>query len=485
MQLLLTRKLLLVATLITAILCAGFATDTLAANVNLTWSANTEADLSGYKVYYGTASHAYGTPVNVGNVTTHLLTGLSGGTYYFAVTAYDTSGNESSYSNEASLTIASTPDTTPPIISAISSSSVSSAGATISWATNEASDTQVEYGTTTGYGSSTTLVTSLVTSHSTVLSGLQASKLYHYRVKSRDAAGNLATSSDFTFTTVAVGSGLVAAYAFNEGSGTSISDTSGNSNTGTTSGPTWTSPGKYGNALSFDGVNDYVTVPNSSSLDISGTNLTVSFWANISNANDGIDDVIIMKPWSTNSMAYPYYQYGVEFDTNGARTLDFYFADTSGAQHGPYSMTPSLGTWTFVTFTYDGVAVKGYLDGVQKFSTPATQAIQARGNALRLGIDAASGQPFAGKLDEVRVYNRALSQAEIQTDMNTPIGGASLPRCDCNSDGVTNALDLQAEVNAILAGSTSSSFDTNHDGVVNALDLQTLGNVVLGVTTCP
>src|SRR5439155_3344601 len=79
------------------------------------------------------------------------------------------------------LTAAS--DTTPPTISAVASSNITSNGATISWTTNEASDSQVEYGLTTSYGSSSSLNTSLVTSHSTSLSGLLASTLYHYRVK--------------------------------------------------------------------------------------------------------------------------------------------------------------------------------------------------------------------------------------------------------------------------------------------------------------
>ena len=102
------------------------------------------------------------------------------------------------------------PDITPPVISAISSSNITSNSATISWTTNEAGDTQVEYGTTIGYGSSTTLNTNLVTSHSQTLSGLTASTLYHYRVKSRDAAGNLAALRDQTFTTSAPGSSLIA-----------------------------------------------------------------------------------------------------------------------------------------------------------------------------------------------------------------------------------------------------------------------------------
>ena len=96
-------------------------------------------------------------------------------------------------------------DTTPPTISSVTASSITSSGATITWTTNEAADTQVEYGTTTSYGSSTTLNTTLVTSHSQPLSGLAASTLYHYRVKSKDAASNLATSGDFTFTTSSSG----------------------------------------------------------------------------------------------------------------------------------------------------------------------------------------------------------------------------------------------------------------------------------------
>ena len=100
-----------------------------------------------------------------------------------------------------SVDVDSGPDTTPPIIYSISSS-VTSESATISWKTYESSDSQVEYGTTTSYGSSTTLNASMVTSHSQSLTGLSASTLYHYRVKSRDAAGNPAVSEDNTFTTL-------------------------------------------------------------------------------------------------------------------------------------------------------------------------------------------------------------------------------------------------------------------------------------------
>ena len=93
-------------------------------------------------------------------------------------------------------------------ISNVSASSITSTGATITWTTNLSGDSQVEYGTTTAYGSSTNLDTTMVTSHSQQITGLSPSTLYHFRVNSRDAAGNLATSGDFTFTTSATGGGL-------------------------------------------------------------------------------------------------------------------------------------------------------------------------------------------------------------------------------------------------------------------------------------
>lgn len=72
-----------------------------AAEVQLAWNPNTEPDLAGYRIHYGTASGVYTVHVDVGNVTTYTVPGLEDGTrYYFVATAYDTSANESEYSNE-------------------------------------------------------------------------------------------------------------------------------------------------------------------------------------------------------------------------------------------------------------------------------------------------------------------------------------------------------------------------------------------------
>ena len=98
----------------------------------------------------------------------------------------------------------STPkDTTPPIISAIISSYITASEAVITWTTNEAADTQVEYGLTTSYGNLSSQKP-LGANHRVTLIGLQPNTLYHYRVKSADGAGNLASSKDFTLKTLAI-----------------------------------------------------------------------------------------------------------------------------------------------------------------------------------------------------------------------------------------------------------------------------------------
>jgi peroxiredoxin len=91
-------------------------------------------------------------------------------------------------------------DTTAPVISNITVTNITTSAATVTWTTNEAATSVVEYGTTSAYGS-TKSDSELVTSHSLTLTGLSADTTYHYRVKSVDAANNSATSSNNTFVT--------------------------------------------------------------------------------------------------------------------------------------------------------------------------------------------------------------------------------------------------------------------------------------------
>ncbi|MBS3105955.1 fibronectin type III domain-containing protein [Candidatus Woesearchaeota archaeon] len=101
------------------------------------------------------------------------------------------------------LTIYNSDDIIPPLISNVAISGIDAAAATVTWTTDELSDSQVEYGLTSSLGNASTLDTGLVTSHSVTLTSLSPSTTYSYRVKSRDANGNLGVSSIATFTTAA------------------------------------------------------------------------------------------------------------------------------------------------------------------------------------------------------------------------------------------------------------------------------------------
>jgi len=95
-------------------------------------------------------------------------------------------------------------DVTAPVISAVAVSAITQTGATVTWTTDEPATSQLDYGLTGAWGSTTTLDSTLSTSHAVILSGLTANTLYHLRAKSQDAAANLANGSDTTFTTLPV-----------------------------------------------------------------------------------------------------------------------------------------------------------------------------------------------------------------------------------------------------------------------------------------
>jgi len=129
-------------------------------------------------------------------------------TYHFRAKAVE--GGSTLYGEDMTFITSSLPDTTTPVISSVNSSSITVSGATITWSTNELATSQVEYGLTEEYGSTTTLDATKGNSHSVEMTDLKAGKTYHYRVISKDAANNEKVSDDFTFTTASRSGGMPA-----------------------------------------------------------------------------------------------------------------------------------------------------------------------------------------------------------------------------------------------------------------------------------
>jgi len=390
--------------------------------VDLTWSAAADnTGVTGYNVHRGTVSGFTPTTGNrVGQTagTSFSDLGFASGTYYYVVTAQDVAGNIGPKSNEVSASV--TADTTPPSVTVTAPPS----GATLSGvvgltavAADDVGVAGVQFLLDGAALGAEDLAPPYTLEWNT---GLAANGAHTLSARARDARGNVTTATGVPVTVSnSVPQGLVLAYAFNEGAGSTARDSSGSSNRGTITGATWTPSGHTGGALSFDGTQDFVLTRNSQTLDIGGTGLTVEMWANITHGNL-YDYVLIAKPWTMGTGGAPY-QYGLEFDANNLQTLDFYFSDPSGGSHGPYQMTPPLSTWTHIAYTYDGATVKGYLGGVLKVSSSISSSIQPRGTDLLIGVDGAIHQGYGGLLDDVRIYNRALTQAQIQADMGTAV----------------------------------------------------------------
>ncbi|HEX5474931.1 MAG TPA: LamG-like jellyroll fold domain-containing protein [Vicinamibacterales bacterium] len=253
---------------------------------------------------------------------------------------------------------------------------------------------------------------------------------------------------------VAAQSGLVAAYGFDAGSGTTVVDASGNGNTGVISGAVWTS-GKFGGGLAFDGASSWVTIADSASLHLT-TGMTLEAWVMTPAPNDW--RAVILKERS-GGLAYALYA----SDTSGRPSGYIHRSDDIGATSS--SVLPA-GTWVHLATTYDGATLRTYVDGLQTGSRSVTGSIIASTQALRVGGDSIWGEYFQGTIDELRVYNRALSAAEIQTDMNTPVSGGSEPPPTFSitgsvapaASGSGSTVTLTGPANAAVAANASGQF---------------------------
>lgn len=218
-------------------------------------------------------------------------------------------------------------------------------------------------------------------------------------------------------TLAATGStGLVAAYSFDQ-AGSTVADLSGNGNTGTVSGATWTSAGKYGGAYSFNGSTSYINVPDSASLDLT-TGMTLEAWVKTTAADGGWHNVMMKQ--QTGMLVYALY---AETGTTGPGAEVY---TSGGSDYAAYrSYTLDTAVWKHVVATYDGATVRLWVNGFENASIAGGGAIATSSGVLRIGGNGVWGEYFSGTIDEVRIYNRALSQAEIQSDMTTAVAGTA------------------------------------------------------------
>jgi len=112
--------------------------------------------------------------------------------------------------------------------------------------------------------------------------------------------------------------------------------------------------------------------------------------------------------------------YGLDADAAGGRPLGQ--IDVGGERNAIGSAALPLNAWSHLAVTFDGAVVRLYVNGVQSGSFPFVGSMAASTGPLRLGGNGIWGEWFAGLIDEVRVYNRALAAGEIQQDLQTPVG---------------------------------------------------------------
>jgi hypothetical protein len=202
--------------------------------------------------------------------------------------------------------------------------------------------------------------------------------------------------------------GLVAYWSFDEGSGNIAYDSSGNGNHGTIYGAKWTN-GKSGTGLSFDGVDDYVFVSDSDSLDISKA-ITLMAWV-FPRARQAVSDRdgIVIKGSA----------YYLTITPSGYVAVHFYGLANPGYHVG--TIVVPLKQWSLIATTYDSTTgkIRIYVNNALDKEISTSGIISTTAYQLAIGSEwKGDSRFFNGLIDEVRIYNRALSEEEIRYHYN-------------------------------------------------------------------
>jgi len=262
--------------------------------------------------------------------------------------------------------------------------------------------------------------------------------------------------------------GLVGYWSMNEGTGSYADDSSGNKNTGTlTNGPTWVD-GKRGKALSFDGVDDLVDAGSQIILDDIGAR-TISAWIRPNTLGESSTGRIIHK--STSSSEDPSSGWFWRLVNNsGVNAMELRIARASGDMVARSSTGVSFGAWQHVVVTWDGstlASIDFYINGVatgETFTgTGGGAFVSDADDSFIIGNNPGLGRTFDGLIDDVRVYNRALSAAEIQALYKS--GSAKLVKT-----AVTNPITAKLLTSG-TGGGVSSDVTASFTPSANALVL--------------
>ncbi|WP_433216299.1 LamG-like jellyroll fold domain-containing protein [Microtetraspora malaysiensis] len=229
--------------------------------------------------------------------------------------------------------------------------------------------------------------------------------------------------------------GLVAAYGMNEGSGATVADASGSGNTGTASATSWAA-GKFGQALSFNGTSSWVTVKDSPSLRLTNK-ITMEAWVKPASISGW--RTVLMKESGPDDGSYALYSsISTGPGVSGGPATDLLI---DGYSDGADSLTKlAINTWSHIAGTYDGTSTKIYINGSLAGETTVSGNVATGAAPLRIGGNNPFGDYFSGLIDEVRIYNTALTQGQIQADMNTPVGAAPGPDNPPSAPGTLTAV---------------------------------------------
>jgi Concanavalin A-like lectin/glucanases superfamily len=213
------------------------------------------------------------------------------------------------------------------------------------------------------------------------------------------------------------GYGPVAAYSFDEGTGTTAQDATGNEHTATIEGAKW-ARGRYGDGLEFKGSeHDVVKVPASSELNFE-EEFTLEAWIRPASSTDKLAPIVGKTTGGgSGSASLSYYLYAGNSESKPSGEVQHVLGTGKKATA---TTAPPGATWTHLALTYDGAVERLYVNGVQVAET-ATEAPVTTTGELQIGAETEHGEWFSGRIDEVRIYDRVLSGAEVDAGMETPI----------------------------------------------------------------